>query len=150
HFHVHLPPLREKTKSIPSLARHFIGEYAKKLKRDAPAISEEVLDLLTDYHWPGNVRELQHAIERAVVVTDNHRLIPEDLPADILGKDESPILKKIGECKGLDEIEKEYIFKVYRGTNANKTMTARLLKIERNKLYRLMKRYEIGEYSAAV
>jgi two-component system response regulator HydG len=36
------------------------------------------LKRLQKYSWPGNVRELQHAIERAVIMTDNSNLTPED------------------------------------------------------------------------
>ena len=36
---------------------------------------------MIDYDWPGNVRALRHAIERAVILTKNEYLEPEDLQA---------------------------------------------------------------------
>ncbi|MDI6794780.1 MAG: sigma-54 dependent transcriptional regulator, partial [bacterium] len=145
-FRIHMPPLRERKESIQSLAQHFLEKYAKKINRDAPALSQEVLDILAEYHWPGNVRQLEHAIEHAVVVTDNYRLIPEDLPLNILKKGESPILKKIEKSKGLDEIERAHIIKSLQATNGNKTRAAGLLEINRYKLYRLMEKYGIQRF----
>src|SRR5207253_2086740 len=44
------------------------------------AISPEAMAWLVGYGWPGNVRELEHAIERAVALTTNSVLRPDDLP----------------------------------------------------------------------
>ena len=39
--------------------------------------------MLLEYHWPGNVRELENAIERAVIMTDQDYLAPNDFPKDL-------------------------------------------------------------------
>ncbi len=30
------------------------------------------------HHWPGNIRELQHAVERAVIMSEGNMLEPHD------------------------------------------------------------------------
>ena len=36
------------------------------------------MEKLSNYEWPGNVRELQHAIEKAVIMSDSLILKPSD------------------------------------------------------------------------
>ena len=50
------------------------------------SISRAALDLLESYPWPGNVRELQHAMERAVVLTRNEVLGPDEILAMMHGR----------------------------------------------------------------
>ena len=58
-----LPPLRERKEDIPLLVQYFLKKYA--LPRQAlPAVSSNVLAILTAYPWPGNVRELENEIKR--------------------------------------------------------------------------------------
>ena len=61
-FLVVLPLLREQREDIPLLATHFVRQYARKLRRPVPTLSDEVLAHLQGYAWPGNVRELEHWI----------------------------------------------------------------------------------------
>ena len=37
-----------------------------------------VVDQLQKYRWPGNIRELQHAVERAVIMSDGEVLSIDD------------------------------------------------------------------------
>ena len=73
-FSVMLPRLRERREDIPLLATHFVCEYARKLRRSVPTLSDEVLAYLQGYAWPGNVRELEHWIHRAMIVGEGERL----------------------------------------------------------------------------
>lgn len=57
--HIHIPPLRERLEDIPLLLDYFIGEASKSLKKKKPALSRELIILLSNYHFPGNIRELQ-------------------------------------------------------------------------------------------
>ena len=73
-FSVVLPLLRERREDIPLLATHFVCEYARKLRRSVPTLSDEVLAYLQGYAWPGNVRELEHWIHRAMIVCEGSGL----------------------------------------------------------------------------
>ena len=75
---INLPPLRERLEDIPQLANHFIEMYAKKYRKEVKGIQEGALEKLKKYHWPGNVRELQHAIERAIIMSEEDELTTMD------------------------------------------------------------------------
>jgi formate hydrogenlyase transcriptional activator len=72
-FPIVIPPLRERPKDIPRLARHFAMLYAAKMGKNVGRMSSEVLARLSAYSWPGNVRELQNVIERAVILSPDGR-----------------------------------------------------------------------------
>jgi len=68
-FPIHVPPLRERSSDIPSLALFFVSRFARQFGKTVEAISQEAMDRLSQYSWPGNIRELQNIIERAVVLS---------------------------------------------------------------------------------
>jgi DNA-binding NtrC family response regulator len=135
---VHLPPLRERGDDIELLANHFLRIYAKKYRKSLRGITAGAVKKLMHYAWPGNVRELQHAIERAVIMTESPSLEIEDF---ILT---SPH-KKSGELEfdthNLDEIERRVIEKVMKQNQGNISQAALELGLTRTSLYRRMEKY---------
>ncbi len=79
---IELPPLRERAGDLPTLASHFLKNYAAELEKETRYFAPEVLDLLEEYTWPGNVRELENVVQRMVVLADDS--------ADVLDVDEIP------------------------------------------------------------
>lgn len=75
---IRIPPLRERKNDIPLLIDHFLKRLAPEKKL---SISEEVLNLMMNYHWPGNVRELRNVIQRASLFAEGEIKI-NDLPDD--------------------------------------------------------------------
>ncbi|MBM3995195.1 MAG: sigma-54-dependent Fis family transcriptional regulator [Planctomycetes bacterium] len=71
---IFLPPLRERTEDIPSLAGFFLERYCDENRRDAPEIPEAILSKLKQHDWPGNVRELENCVERCVVLSHGQSL----------------------------------------------------------------------------
>jgi two-component system response regulator HydG len=135
---IQLPPLRARREDISLLASHFLRVYAEKNKKIVTGISRAALDVLENYPWPGNVRELQHAIERAVVLTRNESLGPEDFEAKIRGTrvDAAPeVVFKIG-SQTMDELEHRIIRDTVRFTKDDKTLAAQLLGISVRTIYR--------------
>ena len=135
---IQLPPLRERTGDIPILAAHFLKIYNKKYKKNVTGISNDALNKLNRYHWPGNVRELQHAIERALIMSDSNKLEAEDfvLSSKSRKSDELGI-----ETYNLDEIEKNVIMKVMKQNQGNISQAASELGLTRTSLYRRMEKY---------
>ncbi len=135
---IHLPPLRERNDDIALLANHFLKIFSKKYKKNIKGINTAAINKLMHYSWPGNVRELQHAIERAVIMTDTQILEPDSF---IL----SPPRKKSGELDfdtyNLEEIEKKVIEKVLKLNQGNITQAAHELGLTRTSLYRRMEKY---------
>ena len=74
-----LLPLRERPQDIPPLVSHLLAKVLKQLGREpgSATVSEAAMQVLERYHWPGNVRELEHALERAVALSETPVLRPE-------------------------------------------------------------------------
>ncbi len=78
-----VPPLRERPRDLPLLARAFVTALAREARRrPPPELSEAALALLRGYDWPGNVRELRNAIERALLLCEGNSIQPEHLPLE--------------------------------------------------------------------
>jgi len=75
---LYCPALRERSDDLPVLSQHFVEHFSAKLGRTVVGISPSALQRLHQYPWPGNVRELEHAIARAVALTETRVLGPED------------------------------------------------------------------------
>lgn len=137
---IQLPPLRERTEDIPLLAVHFLKQYARKYDKDIQKVSEPALKKLQTYSWPGNVRELQHAVERAVIMTDHSVLQPEDFLLTALGDSESTM---VFDDYNLEEVEKTVIRKALDKHEGNISKTAEELGLTRASLYRRMEKYDL-------
>src|SRR2546427_4942223 len=85
---VTVPPLRERRREISHLTEFFMDRYARRYKRPARQISEELQRLFQTYEWPGNIRELENMIKRIVILQDEQLVIREmsraarPMPAD--------------------------------------------------------------------
>jgi DNA-binding NtrC family response regulator len=163
---IELPALRERLEDLPDLIDYFLAFYAAKNKKAVSHVSEEAMAILKSYSWPGNVRELEHAIERAVALTNSTILFPEDLPPELTRppepktKDEAPAVNSApapeniatsnseaadakGTMSSLEEMEKAHILKVLQDVNFNKSKASEILGIDRATLYRKAQRYGI-------
>lgn len=137
---IHLPALRERTVDIPLLAEHFLRQYYRKYDKDIQKISEPALKKLQTYSWPGNVRELQHAVERAVIMTDHSVLQPEDFLLTSMHDDESTM---VFHDYNLEEVEKTVIRKALDKHEGNISKTAEELGLTRASLYRRIEKYDL-------
>lgn len=137
---IHLPPLRDRLEDIPLLADHFIGQYSKKYRKEVNNISQEAIQKLKKYNWPGNIRELQHAIERAIIMTDHDKLEPEDfmflMPG---GQSSQPDVT--ADNLNLDEVEKAIIQKAINIHDGNISKAAEELGLTRASLYRRLEKH---------
>ncbi|MEH6581091.1 MAG: sigma-54 dependent transcriptional regulator [Halioglobus sp.] len=78
-----LPPLRERGKDILQLAERLLQQQTERLGSGKKFLSPRAIQAITTYQWPGNVRELEHAIERAVILTDGDEIGNESLGIDL-------------------------------------------------------------------
>jgi transcriptional regulator with PAS, ATPase and Fis domain len=139
---ISVPPLRERREDIPLLANHFLRRFAATNGRAVTEISPAALALMVGYDWPGNVRELEHVVERAVTLTTNAVLRPDDLPPKLAGGDvgEGPAADSSLSLRG---VVTRHVRSVLRQARWNRKLAAQLLGIHRRTLYRLTKRYGI-------
>ncbi len=133
-----IPPLRERPEDIPLLIDHFLKIYSKKYKKDIKRLNTPTLKKLEKYHWPGNVRELQHAIERAVIMSEDPVLQPGDF---FLASPEAGRDGVVFDDYNLDSIEKTIIRKVISKYGGNISHAAKELGLSRTSLYRRLEKY---------
>jgi len=135
---IHLPPLRDRIGDIPLLVDHFLTIYSRKYNKPGKRMSPVTLKKLEKYQWPGNVRELQHAIERAVIMSDTQILQPSDFFfADPEKAEESLFLGNYN----LEDAEKALIRKTLSKYGGNISHAARELGVSRSALYRRLEKY---------
>ncbi len=133
---IEVPPLSDRVEDIPLLAEHYLNYYAKKYHKVVSSIVPEAVNRLKRYAWPGNIRELQHAIERAVIMTDSPSLQESDF---LLSKSLSS--GPASNTLNLDEVEKSAIVKGLQMHNGNISKAADELGLTRASLYRRMEKY---------
>ncbi len=76
---IRIPPLRDRSKEISTIAQYVLEEYSKKMKLNKVGISNNVLKLLQNYWWPGNLRELEQVIVRSAMLSESETLMEKDL-----------------------------------------------------------------------
>jgi len=131
-----LPPLRERPEDIAVLADFYLKQFSKKYNRPVTDISSALIKKMQQYNWPGNIRELQHAIERAVILSQEKTLQPDDLFLKSSGGQASTATGF-----DLEDMEKTLIIKAMKRFNGNITDAARELGLSRAALYRRMEKY---------
>jgi len=162
-----LPPLRERTEDILSLADSFIEEFNRKHDKKIEGFVPEVLKILQDYPWPGNIRELENVMERACVLCRDSVIGPDCFAFDGLAAPPLPGYgsampqKNIVSTPGLlsaapaaapsdlllsrkEEAERAEIIEALRRTGGSRIKAAALLGIHKTTLFRKIKKYHIS------
>ncbi len=138
-----IPPLRERPKDIPLLARYFLKQAT--LNTGAREISEQAIEALVKYRFPGNVRELKHVITRAAILCPQDTIEASHLafaPPSLADRvAESKIYRK---GKTLQEVEVETIRQTLSAHDGNQKAAARVLGIARSTLIHKMEKYNIS------
>ena len=136
---IHLPPLRERTEDIVALAEHFLQLYRDKYKRSVNGMHESLITQMQRYEWPGNIRELQHALERAVILSQGKTLQPKD----VFVKSNNNTDHSMDTGYNLEEMERNIISQAMKKCNGNITEAAKELGLSRAALYRRLEKYNI-------
>lgn len=155
---IYIPPLRYRPEDIPVLLTTFLDKFCRKYGV-GKVFSGDSLALLIRYNWPGNVREMENIIERLVITTDEHVILPQHLPLQVYqgvkpsGEKAKPnpdrenefVYEHEGEMRTLqeviDEVEKEMIIKalqIYGSTYR----AARVLGVSQSNIARKAKKYQ--------
>ena len=138
-----MPPLRDRIEDLPTLAAHFMEQYAVRNHKHVDTISAAAMSRLAAFHWPGNIRELEHAIERAVVLAGGHTIEEDHLPDAIRSasagagaRSGGAQMLRIPLGLPLEEIERLVIQETLKSTGGNKQRAADLLGIAARTIYR--------------
>ncbi len=152
-YTMELPPLRDRTDDIPLLAQHFSETLSAEMGFTAPEFSDAALALLQSYPFPGNIRELKNLVERALIECEGAMIEPEHLrflsggasvrtqtPPAAVGSESTSALSEepVGSelPLNLQDAEKLLISRAMTEANGNMSAAARILGINRTKLYR--------------
>lgn len=133
---IHIPPLRERGEDVLLLADYFLQRYTHKYKKEINGLNREAKQKLMRYHWPGNVRELQHAIERAVILSDAALL----KPIDFMLQPQPEKKTDDNEELNLEKLERHAIERAMKRSEGNLSRAAEYLGITRYALYRKLEK----------
>jgi two-component system response regulator HydG len=136
---IELPPLRDRLEDIPLITRFYLSRYKKKYRKEKLNIPDHVIKKLQKFEWPGNIRELQHALERAVIMSDGNVLKTSDF--QFLSPEE-PTTRK-SEDYNLGELEKWAITNCLKKHGGNVSQAAKELGLTRGALYRRIEKHGI-------
>jgi len=140
---IHMPPLRQRTEDIPALAAHFVEKVCRAEDLPPKRIVPEAIERLRQRLWPGNVRQLENAVEMAVALSGDRRLLappdfPLPAPSRIVALSEPPRVSVPD--GGLDfestvaAIERSILDQALRKTGGNKKAAAEMLRLKRTTL----------------
>ena len=136
---VMLPPLRERRGDIPLLVNYYVDRYNREFRKRVHGVTPEALALLEQYRWPGNVRELRNAIERAMLLTDRDRLLPDDF-GTLSRAGVAATFRLPPEGVNLEEVERQLVVQALERAGGNQTHAGHLLGINRDQVrYRIEK-----------
>lgn len=138
-IHLELPALRQRKADIVPLANRFLRQYGDMYNKTNLRFSDEAERKLISLPWYGNIRELQHAIEKAVILSDGGMISAEDIDGGNQTRREKPL----EEVQTLDEMECRMIEKTIKECDGNLSVVAARLGISRQTLYNKIKRYGI-------
>ena len=138
---IELPPLAARREDIPMLAQLFLEDINASGAKQVGGFSSETLDMLAGYAWPGNVDELAAVVAEAHQNADGAQILARHLPNQIHLATEAAARPRRRETtiqldEYLAQIERELIERAMRQAKGNKTKAARLLGLNRPRLYR--------------
>ena len=142
-----MPPLRERPEDIEKIGMYYAGLYARKYHKREKHFSPDALAVMKTYNWPGNVRALRHAVERAVILSENTAFEPADLQLD--GLQDKPQLTRavptetaeLSADLNLERVEMRVIQAALKQHRYNISQAARELGLTRAALYRRMEKH---------
>src|SRR5690606_3619541 len=115
-FPIKVPPLRGRRGDIPLLVRHFIKKFSDKNIH----VSFSAMRMLEEYTWPGNVRQLENVLQRALILCEGDKLLPEHIVIEEDNED-------VSFTGTLKEFEKMLLLKRLKEYDGNRTITAKSL-----------------------
>jgi len=141
---ISLPALKDRCGDIPLLVDHFVRKLAAITGKSIREVSIEAMALMCKYDFPGNVRELENGLERAFVLSQGARILPEDLPPEWQRPAQArpPATESPASNPSLpppEDPQKSQLEFALASHQWNRTETAKALGIGRNTLWRRMK-----------
>jgi len=112
------------------------------------SVTRESMRKLTAYDWPGNVRELKNVVERAIILSRNSRTIRDQHLTFRACKQEGDGFQldlPAGAEPTLEELEASYLKMLLEKHAGHRATVARIMGISERQVYRLIRKYGLGE-----
>jgi DNA-binding NtrC family response regulator len=145
-----MPPLRERREDVPLLVDHFLDRFCKEFKKEAKTVAPSFIQKLVSYPWRGNVRELENVISRAVLLSADTVIRPEDLQVDLSDPAECLVTETVkvlpykqAKASVLDRFNRGYLADLLGRNHGNVTRAAKECGLERQALQQVLRRYGI-------
>jgi transcriptional regulator with PAS, ATPase and Fis domain len=138
-----VPPLRDRKDDILPIAKHYVTVYSQKYGGKKRLLSPDAEQALLDYDWPGNVRALRHAVERAIILSENELIEPVDLQLDYSDARMQSNVAVAPTILNLDYLERDTIQKALSKHGFNISRAANELGLTRASLYRRMEKHDL-------
>jgi Nif-specific regulatory protein len=136
------PPLRDRKTDLVLLAQHFLEYFRKQQARHTLEFSAQTLLVIKTHSWPGNIRELKNAVERAVIMCEGPMISVEDLPFFVAEK-ETASFNNLNLKEAVHGFKKKHLIRTLQSVQGNRTKAAKILKIQRTYLSRLISELDI-------
>ena len=136
-IHIEIPPLRERKEDIIPLAERFIDRFSRQYDRGKMTLSPQSIRKLKEHPWYGNIRELEHAIEKAVIISEGATL--SDVHYQFSRKALAPYLNTT--VGTIEEMEVQMIKRAIERNEGNLSAVAMELGITRQTLYNKLKKF---------
>jgi len=133
-----VPPLRDRGDDLRLLAEYFLEYYARHYKRRIRGFTQSALRAIQAHAWPGNVRELENRVQRAVILTQDAYLHPEDLE---LGEGEAAQARTLQDAR--ETAEQALIVDALTRNAGNITRAAREIDVSRPTFHDLLRKHGI-------
>ncbi|HLV78195.1 MAG TPA: sigma-54 dependent transcriptional regulator [Marinobacter sp.] len=134
---VTLPPLRQRLEDLPYQTRRVLESRPGTEHHT----DNRTLLAMALYDWPGNLRELQNRLGQACLLARHPQLSPADLGLPTPGGLEQHEQFSLELCRA--RADQQAISTSLSLTRHNISAAARLLRISRVSLYRLMDKYHL-------
>jgi DNA-binding NtrC family response regulator/pSer/pThr/pTyr-binding forkhead associated (FHA) protein len=137
---LNLPPLRDRGADIHLLLEYFTKKYCQQFGLPQKTFSASAKKNFLLHSWPGNIRELENAVQKAILMSDQQVISPEDFNVDAIGS----VLKLSGDSdpvtlhEARDRAEKTAIVNALVKTKGNVSLSSRILDIDRKWLMKKM------------
>jgi len=142
-FAIEVPPLRDRLEDFDELTAFFIRQANEELGKNVKGVTPDALQRMKEQRWNGNLRELRNVVRRCVLFAEGESIEMDDLPVFSAPNKKTVVAADDDDWALRPEHEKEQIEAALQKARGNKTVAAKLLKIDRKTLYNKMHLYGI-------
>lgn len=129
---VQIPPLRERTEEIGSIAASVLERVCAQYSLGTKAFDKDAMESMHHYEWPGNIRELISVVERAAILSEDETISVEDL-----------FLESRSANKSIDTMEKALIVEVMESVSGDVKEACTLLGMSKKALEAKIEKYNL-------